>query len=53
MIIALILNVFSHIIHHWCNALLGLLNLLLTTILGDLITVKTGKSEQSGNGYPQ
>ena len=34
----------------WCNALLDLLNLLLTTILGDL-TVKTGKSAQSRSGY--
>jgi hypothetical protein len=50
MVITLILNVFGHITRPWCNALLGLLNLLLTTILGDP-TVETGKSAQSGGGY--
>ena len=50
MVIALVLNVFGHITRPWCNALLGLLNLLLTTILGDP-TVEAGKSAQSGSGY--
>ena len=50
MVIALVLNIFGRITHPWCNALLGLLNLLLTIILGDL-TVEAGKSAQSGSGY--
>ena len=50
MVITLVLNIFGHIICPWCNALLDLLNLLLTTILSDL-TVKTGKSAQSRSGY--
>ena len=50
MVIILVLNIFGHITRPWCNALLGLLNLLLSTILGDL-TVETGKSAQSGGGY--
>ncbi|KAG1780880.1 hypothetical protein EV702DRAFT_1042593 [Suillus placidus] len=36
MLIALILNVFGHITRPWCNAVLGLLNLLLKTTLGNL-----------------
>ena len=50
MVIALVLIVFGHITCPWCNVLLGLLNLLLSTILGDL-TVETGKSAQSGGEY--
>ncbi|KIJ59536.1 hypothetical protein HYDPIDRAFT_68756, partial [Hydnomerulius pinastri MD-312] len=34
LLIAVILNVFRHITHPWCNAALGLLNMLLKTILG-------------------
>ncbi|KAG2073510.1 hypothetical protein BDR04DRAFT_1116385 [Suillus decipiens] len=34
MLIALILNVFGHVTRPWCNAVLGLLNLLLETTLG-------------------
>ena len=49
MIIALVLNIFGHITHPWCNMLLGLLNLLLTMILGDL-TVEIGENTQSRGG---
>ena len=49
MIIALVLNVFGHITRPWCNMLLGLLNLLLTMILGDS-TVEIGENTQSGGG---
>ncbi|KAG2336028.1 hypothetical protein BDR05DRAFT_832650, partial [Suillus weaverae] len=34
MLIALILNFFGHVTRPWCNAVLGLLNLLLETTLG-------------------
>ncbi|KAH7890275.1 hypothetical protein F5I97DRAFT_1922592 [Phlebopus sp. FC_14] len=33
MFITLILNVFTYVIHPWCNTVLGLLNLLLATTL--------------------
>ncbi|KAF8834817.1 hypothetical protein BDN67DRAFT_864383, partial [Paxillus ammoniavirescens] len=34
LLITLILNVFRHVTHPWCNATLGLLNMLLGAILG-------------------
>lgn len=37
MLIALVLNVFGHVTRPWCNAVLGLLNLLLETTLGKSI----------------
>ena len=49
MIIVLVLNIFGHITHPWCNTLLGLLNLLLTMILRDS-TVEIGENTQSRGG---
>ncbi|KAG1764321.1 hypothetical protein EDD22DRAFT_740422, partial [Suillus occidentalis] len=37
MLIALVLNIFGHVTRPWCNAVLGLLNLLLETTLGKSI----------------
>ena len=49
MIIVLVLNIFGQITRPWCNMLLGLLNLLLTTILGES-TTEIGENTQSRGG---
>ncbi|KAG1893135.1 uncharacterized protein F5891DRAFT_909989, partial [Suillus fuscotomentosus] len=36
MFIALVLNILGHVTRAWCNTALGLLNLLLKTMLGNV-----------------
>ncbi|KIJ09730.1 hypothetical protein PAXINDRAFT_27055, partial [Paxillus involutus ATCC 200175] len=47
LLIALILNIFGKLTRPWCNATLGLLNMLLRTVLGTPVESHGANERQS------